>query len=35
VQINWNVFGKPAEVRVGREDPHPVAHGDGADEQID
>jgi hypothetical protein len=34
MKINWKVFGESGKVRVGRENPHPVAHGNRADEQI-
>jgi hypothetical protein len=34
MQINWKKFGESGEVRVGSENPHSVAHGNGADEQI-
>jgi hypothetical protein len=34
MEINWEVFGEPGKVRVGRENPHPATHRYRADEQI-
>jgi hypothetical protein len=34
VQINRKEFGESVKVRVRRKNPHPVAHGNGANQQI-